>query len=387
MKIVEILTAKHKREFLQLPVQLYKNEKNWIRPLDKDVEAVFDPKENKFFRHGECTRWLLLNQQGNTIGRVAAFWDKHTARKGNDQPTGGMGFFECIQDQEAAFLLFDTCKKWLTDRGMEAMDGPINFGNRDRWWGLLVEGFTEPNYCMPYNFLYYKDFFESYGFQVYFNQYTYYRKIVEPLAESVFKRAHRILNNPDYKVCHLETNKIEKYAEDFRTVYNKAWAKHAGVGLMKKEQSMALMKSMKPILDPEIIWFSYHKDEPIAFFIMIPEINQIIKRLNGRFNIFSKLKFLWLKKRGACKKIFGVIFGVVPDFQNKAVEAAMIVTYEHYAHVPNYRYEDLELNWIGDFNPKMMRVVEEICTTKSKIHITYRKLFDETKPFKRAPEL
>ena len=158
MKIVEILTAKHKREFLQLPVQLYKNEKNWIRPLDKDVEAVFDPKENKFFRHGECTRWLLLNQQGNTIGRVAAFWDKHTARKGNDQPTGGMGFFECIQDQEAAFLLFDTCKKWLTDRGMEAMDGPINFGNRDRWWGLLVEGFTEPNYCMPYNFLYYKWF-------------------------------------------------------------------------------------------------------------------------------------------------------------------------------------------------------------------------------------
>jgi hypothetical protein len=130
-----------------LPVRLYKTTPAWIRPLDKDIESVFDPATNKTFRHGQCKRWILQDDAGVTIGRVAAFVNEKTVLKGNDQPTGGMGFFECINDRNAAFMLFEQCRTWLQQRGMEAMDGPINFGNRDRWWGLLVEGFDkEPNY-------------------------------------------------------------------------------------------------------------------------------------------------------------------------------------------------------------------------------------------------
>ena len=163
MKIIEVKTPPQKREFLMVPVRLYANEPNWIRPLDKDVENVFSPDKNKTFKNGECIRWLLQNEQGETIGRVAAFVNNKTVSKGNDQPTGGMGFFECINNQTAAFLLFDSCKKWLQLKGMEAMDGPINFGSRDRWWGLLVDGYEkEPNYQCNYNFPYYKDFFEAY---------------------------------------------------------------------------------------------------------------------------------------------------------------------------------------------------------------------------------
>ncbi|MBX9850277.1 MAG: hypothetical protein K2X86_00795, partial [Cytophagaceae bacterium] len=157
MKIIEVKGGGAAREFLMFPVRLYKNEKHWIRPLDKDVEGVFDAKLNKYFRHGTCTRWILRNDQGETIGRVAAFINNKTA-KTTDYVTGGMGFFECINDQKAAFMLFDTCKKWLQDNGMEAMDGPINFGERDKWWGLLVDGFVDPNYCMHYHFPYYKIF-------------------------------------------------------------------------------------------------------------------------------------------------------------------------------------------------------------------------------------
>src|SRR5699024_7027135 len=145
MEIIEVKDKRTQKEFLQLPVRLYKNDKNWIRPLDKDIEKVFDPEENKFFQHGECTRWILM-KNGEVIGRVAAFIDRKTAFT-FEQPTGGMGFFECIDDQEAAFKLFDTCKTWLEERDMEAMDGPINFGDRLNWWGLLVNGFYEPNYC------------------------------------------------------------------------------------------------------------------------------------------------------------------------------------------------------------------------------------------------
>jgi hypothetical protein len=130
MKIVEVISSSDIQEFLQLPVRLYKAVPNWIRPLDKDIEVVFDPDKNKSFREGECIRWILKDESGITIGRVAAFVLNKTVKRGNDQPTGGMGFFECIRDQHAAFMLFDQCKTWLQARGMEAMDGPINFGSR-----------------------------------------------------------------------------------------------------------------------------------------------------------------------------------------------------------------------------------------------------------------
>ncbi len=147
-----------------------------MQPLDKDINAVFDPKQNKFFRHGHCSRFLLWNEQGKCIGRIAAFINEKTSKK-EKQPTGGIGFFECINDQKAAHLLFDHAKNWLQERGMEAMDGPINFGERDSWWGLLVDGFISPAYKTNYNPPYYKDFFESYGFQIYFEQWCYAMKV------------------------------------------------------------------------------------------------------------------------------------------------------------------------------------------------------------------
>ncbi len=194
MQLIEVSTAAHKKEFLMLPVRLYKDDKNWIRPLDNDIENVFNPEKNNFFTHGECTRWLLQNNQGQTIGRVAAFIDRNTANK-FDQPTGGMGFFECIDNTEAAFTLFDICKQWLQTRGMEAMDGPINFGDRSQWWGLLVDGFTEPNYGMFYHHRYYKNLFEAYGFKDFFQQYTYQRKVLAPIHPIVVKKAERIFQN------------------------------------------------------------------------------------------------------------------------------------------------------------------------------------------------
>ena len=117
MKIQEVTTASQVREFLRLPIELYKYEPHWIRPLDSDIESVFDKEKNKTFRHGECTRFILVDDNNKTIGRVAAFVNEKIVKKGNDQPTGGMGFFECIDDKTAAFMLFDACKSWLQKKG------------------------------------------------------------------------------------------------------------------------------------------------------------------------------------------------------------------------------------------------------------------------------
>ena len=388
MKLIEVKDLQTVKEFLEFPVRLYKNEKNWVRPMDKDINTIFDRDENKFFRHGDAIRWLLKDDKGETIGRVAAFINNKTTKAGNDQPTGGMGFFECINDQKAAFTLFDACKNWLAAKGMEAMDGPINFGERDKWWGLLIKGDYEPIYQMPYNFFYYKDFFEAYGFQTYFEQFTYWRPVDAELPEIYKLKAERIARDKDYVFLHIRKNQLEKFAEDFRIIYNQAWAKHSGVREMPKAQAMSIMKQLKPVLDEEIVWFAYYKTEPIAFFIMIPELNQIFKyldgKLMGKWDIAAKAKFLYYKWTGKCKKMFGVAFGIVPAFQGKGLEGALVMAAANIVQ-PRARYTEFEMNWIGDFNPKMMHVAESAGGQIRKVHATYRKLFDETKPFKRCP--
>jgi GNAT superfamily N-acetyltransferase len=385
VKIIEVSTRELAREFLMLPVTLYKNEKYWIRPLDNDIEFVFDKKKNKYFTHGECTRWILQNEENQTIGRVAAFIDRKTMNKDNDQPTGGMGFFECINDKKAAFLLFDTCKNWLSARGMEAMDGSINFGDRDKWWGVLVEGFeVEPNYCMPYNFPYYRELFESYGFKEYFQQFTFARKVMDKLSDKLAYKAELIAKDPNYTFCHLDPKKIDKFTEDFRVIYNQAWANHSGVAQMQPAQAKMIMKQIKPIMDERIMWFGYYKEEPIAFYLMLPEVNQIFKYVNGKLDWWGKLIFLYHQLRKTNRKMFGVAFGVVPEHQGKGVDGAIIMAVRQMVQDKYKRYDDFEMNWIGDFNPKMIRLVEQVGAYKSKVHITYRKLFDETKPFKRA---
>ena len=386
MKIVEVKDPKAIREFLMLPVRLFQHEKNWIRPLDKDIEDVFDPAKNKFFRHGKAIRWILQDDQDDTIGRVAAFVNNRTKNKGNDQPTGGMGFFECINDQKAANILFDSCKKWLIEEGMEAMDGPINFGNRDKWWGLLVEGYEiEPNYGCQYNFPYYQTLFESYGFKTYFKQFTYGRKTRDPLSPSLAAKAERIAQDPKYSFRHMRLKDVDKYTEDFRIIYNQAWAGHDGVAKMSSLQAKTLIKQIKPIIDEKIMWYGYYNDEPIAFFIMLPEVNQIFKHVNGKLDWLGKIKFIYHKWRKSCNKMFGLVFGIVPVHQGKGVEGALIMAARQMVQDDYHRYEDFEMNWIGDFNPRMLHVAEQVGGYIAKTHITYRKLFDETKPFKRAP--
>jgi GNAT superfamily N-acetyltransferase len=388
MKIKEVVTHKDKEEFLQLPIRLYNNSEKWIRPLDADVEGVFDKEKNKTFHHGECIRWLLQNEAGETIGRVAAFINQKTVNKGNDQPTGGMGFFECIDDKKAAFLLFDQCKEWLRARGMEAMDGPINFGNRDRWWGLLIEGYDrEPNYQCNYNFPYYQQFFEAYGFQVYFYQLTFGRPMQGSLDDRLYEKAMLVEKNPDYRFSYLKKSEWNTLPDKILKVYNQAWAKRGEIPELTSLQAKHLVKQMKPIMDEKLLWFGYYKDEPIAFFLSLPEVNQVFKYVNGKMDLVGKLKFVWHTFRKTNKKAFGILFGLVPEHQGKGVDGAIIESFRKMAQAQGFAYTEYEMNWIGDFNPKMIRVVEQINAPVVKRHATYRKLFDPSKPFKRMPIL
>ena len=384
-KLSEVNSPQLIKEFLDFPARLYKSEPHWIRPLDEDVEAVFDPKKTKLFRQGAAIRWILKDDKDIAVGRVAAFYNAKTA-KSNDQPTGGLGFFDCIDDKDAAAMLFDAAKKWNESQGMEAMDGPVNFGYRDSFWGCLVDGFYEPLYNMPYNFPYYKNLFEAYEFQEYFQQFTYHRTFKAGGVEEVVKqKAERIFGNPDYSFKTMNWKSSEKFAEDFMVIFNKGWARFPGVKAISKAHAIGLLKQMKPIMDTQLVIFTYHKNDPIAFFIMMPDISQITRKFNGNFNWFNKLRFMFdLKVRKSCTRVIGRIFGIVPEFQSKGIEAGMIMEFAKNAFKPSFPYTDLEMNWIGDFNPSMMKMVEQIGGKVRKTHLTFRYLFDRSKPFVRA---
>ncbi len=384
-KLTEVNSPHGIKEFLDFPARLYKSEKNWIRPLDEEVEAIFDPTKNKSFKQGAAIRWILRDQQEQTIGRVAAYYNTKTA-KANNQPTGGMGFFDCIDDKDAAFALFDAAKKWNEEQGMEAMDGPVNFGDRDSFWGCLLEGDHEPLFNMPYNFPYYKDLFEAYGFQEYFKQFTYHRTFKAGGVEDVvWEKAERVHSNPDYSFEAIKWKNKNKYAEDFMVIFNKGWASFPGVKAITKTHAIALLKQMKPVMDRRLVLFAYHNNDPIAFFIMMPDISQIMRKFNGKFNWFNKLRFMYdLKVRKLCTRVIGRIFGIVPEYQSKGVEAGIIMEFTREAFKPSFQYTELEMNWIGDFNPLMMKMVEQIGGKVRKTHLTFRYLFDRTKPFERA---
>lgn len=383
MQMQEVKTKNDIKAFLELPLDIYKNDPNFIRPLDKDIEEVFDPRKNKFFKKGECTRWLLKDDNSKVIGRVATFVNKQYKQ---DQPTGGIGFFECINDQKAANIIFDHCKQWLWERGMEAMDGPINFGERERWWGLQVEGFQEPLYCMNYNPPYYEALFKNYGFELYFNQVCFAMKVNQRLQDKFYIRHDELSKDANYSARHIRKSELDKFAKDFTYIYNKAWASHGGGKELEERTVRKMFKKMKPVMDEEIVWFTYYKDEPIAFWINLPDLNQFFKHLNGKFNLVHKLKFLWLQKFGKCTRFLGIAFGIIPEFQGKGVDAYMIIEGAKVIQ-PKAKYIDYELQWIGDFNPKMMNIAESLGTHRSRKLVTLRYLFDRNKEYKRHPIL
>jgi hypothetical protein len=372
MTVTEVKTTAHKKIFLDVARYVYRGDKNWICPLDSDVEAVFDPRQNHFHEHGKCTRWILTDNSGTHIGRIAAFINDKKAWN-YEQPTGGIGFFECIDNGDAAFLLFDTAKKWLAQNNMQAMDGPINFGENDKFWGLLIDGFTPPSYGMNYHPPYYKAFFDNYGFTTLYDQITNHLEVNKPFPERFTKIANWVAQKPGYEFRHFETGKIKQFAADFIEIYNDAWQGFENFVPIDEVTILDTFKQMKAIMDKKLIWFAYVDQEPASFVVILPDANQMIKPLNGKLDLIGKLKFLYNKWRGV-SRMRAVVMGTKKKFQRHGLESALFIKLKEYV-LPLKQYEELELSWVGDFNKEMLSIHQATGATFGKRHTTMRYIF------------
>lgn len=385
MQVIEVKDSITRKAFHKVANDIYKVDPNWVPPLEVMIDSAFDPAKNAFYKNGDGTRWILKNDEGKVVGRIGAFINGNKAYTFN-QPTGGCGFFECINDTKASTILFDTAKAWLAERGMEAMDGPVNFGENLINWGLLVQGYEQQGFGMPYNKPYYLELFENYGFQIYFKQFSYHLNHKDPFPERFWKIAEWVAKKPNFRFEHIRFDNLEKYIKDFVKIYDQAWARHDNHQSVDLDDIRGMVKMAKLIADEEFIWFAYNNDEPVLFYCMIPDWNQILKKLNGKANIWNLIKFIWYKKMRVITRARILIMGVVPKFQGAGLESAV---FWHLDNVMKKKlwYNQVELSWVGDFNPKMVAIYISVGGVPAKTHYTMRYLFDRTVPFVRAPML
>lgn len=372
MKCIEVTDKATRKAFLEVAVIIYSNDPNWIRPLDNDIEAVFDPQKNNFHQFGKVTRWILKDDNGKLIGRIAAFINNKKAYK-NPQPTGGIGFFEVINDEKAAFFLLDTAQEWLKSNGMQAMDGLINFGETDMHWGLLIEGFTPPSYGMNYHPPYYKKFFDDYGFHTLFEQITHTLDAHKPFPERFTKIADWVRKKPGYEFRHLEIKQIDRFAADFMEIYNDGWQNFENFVPINRNTIIETFNKMKPLIDENLIWFAYVNNEPAAFLLILPDANQIFKHLNGKLDLIGKLKFLYYRWKGV-KRMRAVVMGTKKKFQKHGLESVLFIKIKEYV-LPLKQYDEMELSWVGDFNEQMLALQQAMEAKFGKRHATMRYVF------------
>lgn len=360
MRILEVKTAKLFKDFLDVPKTIYAQDKKYIPAIRQEIQKLLwdDPEP------GTVGLWLVKDDAGKAIGRIAAF-----VNKGNK---GGLGFFECIDSDEAAKKLLDNGVDWLRSRDIQQVEAPVNYGERDKFWGLRVKGFDRPSYQENYNPPYYIRFFEDYGFEPSFKQST---QEVNPSTFNLVKMkplADKVNSNPDVEIRCIEKGKLEEYAADFTTIYNEAWKQHEHFKPLTESQVLKLMKSMKSVMREDLIWFTYVKKRPAAFYVSILEANEIFQHLDGNLNAWGKLKFLYYRYTKPITKIRGLVFGVIPEYQGMGLTTGMMLkVFDVFKKDKNLKTS--ELAWIGDFNPKMLALMRSIGAQEVKQHVTYQK--------------
>jgi hypothetical protein len=384
MKLIEVTNKSTRRLFNKLPLTIYKNDPNFACPLIKMVEETFDPEKNSFFKHGKAIRWVLVDSNKKPIGRIAAFIDFNKAHN-FEQPTGNIGFFECVNSNEAASILFNKAKEWLVGLGMDAMDGPANLGENYMNHGLLVKGFVPQGFGMPYNPPYYIELYENFGFKTYYEQYSYHLDYTKPFPERFWKIAEWVAKKPQYSFKHLDWSQTDTFVSNFRKVYDGAWRKHEHYKPLDTNELRNFIVSSKILLDPEFVWFAYCENKPIALFVMLPDFNQALRHLkNGKLNLWNIFKLMRFIKKGRFTRTRIIIMGVVEKYQRSGIESAIFWQLHNHVMPNKPQYKEIELSWAGDFNPKIVSLYKSTGSEHAKTHYQMRFLFDREKPFERC---
>ncbi len=383
MTIKEVLSKKDWKQFHAVPRRIYRNDPNWICPLESDIESIFQPESNKTFENGNAAVFLLLDDQGRPAGRIAAFVD-HTRNAKQDFPTGGVGFFECIERKDYAVALFERAAAYLAQFDVQAIDGPVNFGERERYWGLLVKGHgKEPIFQENYQPPYYQSFFEDWGFRP-FEQILTFQGDMMKVQIPIFRRiAQRARERYPFHSEYFDLKRLDVMADHFTRVYNRAFAHFDHFKPISQEQMLVIFKEFKAIADPKSSTIAYYEDRPVGFTVLLPDINPYLRAARGKLNLWSLPGFLLRFRLARKKQLKGIAFGVDPEFQRRGTIAVMIDFL--YGPYLQKNYDEYFLTGIRAHNTIMVNSILNLGVEVDRYHVAYRKMLDEDLPFEPFP--
>ncbi|MEL7833919.1 hypothetical protein [Fodinibius sp. Rm-B-1B1-1] len=364
--------------FHQLPFQIYEDYPQWTPPFRSEIERIFDEEENAFFNKGECERYLI--KDGDKV--LARFAVMNTPKRDEvlDPTMGGIGFIEMVEDHSVAEAMIDFAQQWHQKRGYNAMRGPINFGENDTYWGLLVENYDEPPiYGMFYHPPYYKTLLEQTGAQKLDDHWSYKRDFSQPIPERMQRITDRIEQRKDVSLRPIDKKNIYRDAEYIRKIYNDAWSDQ---DITEREEEFTeltrdtvedMINKLKPVLIPESVLLAFVDGEPASFIVCVPDLNEVSKETGGRLRWWHYPKLFWFKRRA--KHLRTLVFGTRPKYRKMGLEALTFTRGIQYTKEAAPSLEYLEGAWVSESNWLMQRSLEALGCHHHKTHRTYKWVF------------
>lgn len=370
--IVYVTSKDEKKEFIRFPYSHYADDKYWVPPLLIEQKKLLDTAKNPFYKNAEIS---LFNASfnGEQAGRIAAIIDRRYNRF-HDTKTGFFGFFECINNQSTANLLFKVAEDWLREKGMEQVLGPANPGMMDEI-GILVEGFDKyPAILMPYHKEYYDRIIREAGYKKEMDLLTYYvtqdsvdRDRATRAVEIVKKRL------PGIHIRKIKLRKIKNEVKIIRELFNSAWKNNWGYIPLTEAEFDQLASDLKSIIDDDFAHIAEIDGKPVAFSVALPDYNQILRNLDGKLFPFGLFKILFNK--GKIDKVRTALMGVLPEYQGRGIDVLL-----HREAIENGLKKNVyssEVGWILENNVQMIRVAEKIGGTLDKRYRMYGKKLSE----------
>ncbi|TYP92652.1 Acetyltransferase (GNAT) family protein [Fodinibius salinus] len=362
---ITLATSKEERkQFIDFPYQHYAEDEYWVAPLKMEQKKLIDEEKNPFYENGEIALFLA-EQNGEICGRIAAICD-HRYNNHHDSNTGFFGFFECIDDQSVADLLFKVAGDWLREQGYTDILGPANPSMMDEI-GILVDGFEYyPSIMMPYHKPYYNKLIKNAGLAKEMDMYAF-RATQENVKLDRMYRAEEIVRRrlPLLEIREIDLSQIDQEVEIVRRIFNEAWSGNWGFIPLTKEELADLAQDLKLILATKVAHIAEVDGEPVAFSIALPDLNQALRHMDGTLFPTGIFKLLWHRRN--IDQIRTALMGVLPKYQGKGIDALL-----HKEAIVNGRevgYHSSELSWVLESNKAMIQVAEKI---GAHIEKTYR---------------
>ena len=357
LNVIEVESSKLLHVFIKLPFKLYKDEPNWVAPLISERKEFFDKKKNPFYR-GAKTKLFVAMRDGEPVGRIATCIN-YNHNEYHSENVGFFGFFDCIDDYEVAAKLLKVAMITLKSEGMEKMRGPANFSTNHEV-GFLVEGFdSTPAVMNPYNPAYLPKLAEKFGLKKVMDLNAYFIDDKVPFPERHIKVARRIKERNRIKIRSLNLSRFDEEIKKINYIYNNAWSDNWGFVPMPDDEFVHMGKDLKQIVDPDLVLIAEIDDEPAGFSLALPDINMVLKKLNGRLFPTGILKLIWnMKIRNKIDGIRIITLGVVHQYQRRGIDNVLYV--ETFDRGTRKGYHWAEMSCILETNELMCRAAESM---------------------------